>query len=731
MVTENKRSFLALNIILVLIFLLVSSQLFRMQILEGSNYAQQAKDNRERLITLDASRGVIYDRNGQRLVVNNPSYSVAVTPADVPDVNCATGQLLGSKDFPALARILNTNQVVAVQPNALPPDKAGEIANRLSVMLQVQAATLRATLADIMKNTPQSPNLFALRTGVPPAQGDAVRAQLNLLPGVSVLDELEFNFVTRFDSCLKPIIVKSGIDYNTMQLVETAHTDLPGVSVVPEPVRQYTEGPLFAHLLGYVGPISLDDYQNNKTIYEPDDKVGQTGIEASMESQLRGTKGVARVVVNSSEHVVSQLAVQQPITGNNVTLTIDSNLQRSVTNALQDGMNKAKVKAGVAIVMNVNNGQILSMVSLPSYDNNLFSAGITQQNFDLLNNDPTLPMFNRAIAGTYPPGSTYKMITASAALQTGVTTPSATYYCPGYIKVPYTWNNTAYNIYRDWRAAGQGTINIVQALTVSSDVFFYIMAGPRQPDRVIQNSDGTSQTIWTRYFTPGSSQPVEFNGLGIDRIYQYATAFGLGQKTGIDLPGEATGLAPNPAWKLSTLNDPWSLGDTLVTAIGQGYDLVTPLQLLNVTAAVANGGTLYQPQLTLKVTDSAGNTVQDYQPKVLGKVPVSPENLALVRQGMRGAVADPIRGTASARITLKSIPIAGKTGTAEFGDPISVKNGLEVRRAHAWFTAFAPYDNPQIAVVVLLEGGQESLEGSTYAVPVANEILKAYFGVDK
>ncbi|MBF6612066.1 MAG: penicillin-binding protein 2 [Chloroflexi bacterium] len=735
MVEEKRRSYLALYISLALIFVLVAAQLYRVQILEGSNYKAVAQDNLERLLTLKPARGVIYDRNNQLLVVNNPSYSVAVTAAELPDLNCATGNLQGAKVFQDLTQLLGTRDVVAIKPKDLPAAQQGAVANILSVALQTPAAALRGPLADIMTVHVGSENLFLLRSGLSEAASKAVRAAQAQLPGVVVLNELEFNFVTRFDKCLQPVVVWGGLDYNMMQQVETKQSALAGVSIVPEPVRNYIGGALFSHLLGYVGPISREEYLASRAItstyqYGPDDKVGQLGLEASLEDQLRGQKGAARVVVNSHEQVVSQISVQPPITGNNVTLTIDANLQKAVTVALQDGINKAKVQAGVAIVMRVDNGQVLSMVSLPSYDNNLFSTGITQANFDTLMNDPAKPMFDRAISGAYPPGSTYKMITASAALQEGVVTPISTYYCPGYIQVPYSNNEQQRTTFRDWLASGHGTINIVQALTESSDVFFYIAAGPRQEDRRIRLDNGIDQVTYTRYYTPGASKPTEFNGLGIDKLYKYATAFGLGQKTGIDLPGEVSGLAPNPAWRLSARDAAWSLGDTLFTAIGQGDNLLTPLQLVNVTAAVANGGTLYKPQLVLKVTAPEGKTVKDYQPQTLGQVPVSPENLALVREGMRQVVANKVKGTAT-RITLQSIPIAGKTGTAEFGDPIAIKNGKEVRRAHAWFTAFAPYDKPEIAVVVLLEGGQESLEGSTFAVPVTDAIMKAYFRVDK
>jgi penicillin-binding protein 2 len=624
------------------------------------------------------------------------------------------------------------SDVIALKPVELPADKMVEVANRLSVPLQVNKNILLSSIQEVMTSTPQSQGLFLIRRDVPVAAGDQLKAEIDSLPGIKIFNEMEYNFITHFDNCLKAVIVKRNIPYDVAVKLETMHAQLPGVSVVSEPVRVYTQGAYLSHLMGYVGPISQEDYEANKSLYAPDDKVGQTGLEATLESELRGTKGIAQVVVNSEQHVVSEIASQAPITGNNVSLTIDAGLQISVTQALQKGLQQANVQAGVAIVMRVDSGQILSMVSLPSYDNNLFSTGISQSNFDKLNTDPTLPMFDRAVSGAYPPGSTFKMITASAALQEGVVTPDTTFACPGYIEVPYTYKESQRTRFRDWRPQGHGTINVVQALSESSDVFFYIAAGPRQVDRTIHNDDGTDTMVYTRYYTPGAKTPNDFNGLGIEKLHNYAQAFGLGQRTGIELPGEVPGIAPDQAWKLKvTPENPWSLGDTLFTAIGQGDNLVTPLQLINVTAAVANGGTLFQPQLVLNVTDSVGKVVQDYQPKVIRQVPVSPQNLAVVREGMRQVVADPVKGTAAAHITLKSIPWAGKTGTAEYGEPIGQKNGKDVRRSHAWFTAFAPYDKPEIAVLVLLEGGQESLEGSTFAVPVADQILKDYFHADK
>ena len=730
--TDKTRRFPALHVALIAMFVLLVGGLFRMQILEAKNYRDQAQVNRERIITTKATRGIIYDRAGKRLVVNNPSYSVVALPAELSDFNCVTQQFKDDAVFSELAKLLGKQDVIAVRPEELSTEDIGMVANLLSVPLQIENKDLKAQLTALKEANPESKNLFAFRKDVPTDVSEAIRAHAEEMPGVYVYNELQFNFLTRFSKCLTPVVVARSVGYpDQVQKVEADRARLPGISVVPEPVRAYPEGPLFGHILGYVGPISREAYEAAGDEYELDDKVGQTGVEASLEEELKGERGVSQVVVNSQEQIVTTLSSQEPITGNSVMLTLDVELQKAVAQALQDGITKAKSKAGVAIVMRVDNGQVLSMVSLPSYDNNLFARGISQTEFDLLNNDPTKPMFHRAIGGAYPPGSTYKMITAAAALQEGVVTPDDTYYCPGFIEVPYTWSEAQRNSFRDWRQAGHGNINIVQALTVSSDVFFYIMAGPKQEDRRIRQSDGSETVIWTRYYTPKAKEPTQFNGLGIERLDKYADQFGLGKKTGIEIAGEVSGLAPDPTWKVSIdPNNSWSLGDTLVTAIGQGYNLVTPLQLVNVTAAVANGGTLYQPQVVLKVDDWSGKTVRGFAAKELGKVAVSPENLAIVREGMRQSVVNKDKGTAH-RITLKSVEVAGKTGTAEIGEVIGIKDGKEIRASHAWFTAFAPYHKPEIAVVVLLEAGEESLEGSTFAVPVTDAILKAYFGVNE
>jgi penicillin-binding protein 2 len=366
---------------------------------------------------------------------------------------------------------------------------------------------------------------------------------------------------------------------------------------------------------------------------------------------------------------------------------------------------------GVAIAMNPKTGEILGMVSLPAYDNNEFTGGISPQAFRALQEDPSRPLVNHAISGQFPPGSAYKFIVASAGLEEEVITTQTRYHCGGILWLPnrfypedpslaqpfYCW------IYHDYHGQ-HGTLSVVSALGQSCDIFFYQVGG-------------------------GYRDQIE--GLGEDRLGYYAELFGMGARTGIDLPGEAPGLVPTVKWKRINYSESWVTGDTYNVSIGQGFVLTTPLQVLNAAAAVANGGILYRPQLVREVLDGEGNVVQAFAPDVIRHLPVSQENLDIVRQGMHAAVAG-VGATAWA-IDVPGVAVAGKTGTAEFFIDRN-KDGLPDRDregnlpTHAWFTAYAPFDEPEIAVVVFVFGGGE---GSATAVPIANEILNYYFGQDK
>jgi len=347
--------------------------------------------------------------------------------------------------------------------------------------------------------------------------------------------------------------------------------------------------------------------------------------------------------------------------------------------------------------MDPRSGAILGMVSLPSYDNNIFTEHVAPSEYEALINDKLLPLFNRAVGGQYPPGSTYKIIPAAAALQEGVITRKTMINDPGIIWLPNQFfpddpDQAQPFVCWIWKyGRGHGDLNVVGALTVSCDVFFYKVGGGYK----------------------------EFHGLGAEPLAEYSRQFGLGSPTGIDLPGEAPGLVPTAKWKRLTYGEAWVTGDTYNMSIGQGFVLVTPLQILNATAAVANGGFLYQPHLLNYTTNATGKIVETYAPRLIRELPIAPPYLDVVREGLYGAVNWDYGTASGAR--LPDVAVAGKTGTAEFPGPRDSKGNLPT---HAWFTAFAPYEDPEIALVVFVKGGGE---GSATAVPVAKDILRAYF----
>jgi penicillin-binding protein 2 len=452
--------------------------------------------------------------------------------------------------------------------------------------------------------------------------------------------------------------------------------------------------------------------------YVQTDEIGLSGLEATLEGELRGRSGYRATLVDVFGREVSTIGQPQPATpGHNVLLTVDLELQTAVEDALARGTRAAFSRAGVAIAMDPRNGAVLALVSLPSYDNNLFAEGISEEAYAALSEDPDHPLVNHGISGIYPPGSTFKIIPAAAALEEGVVT-TQTLLGDGYeldrandgvIWLPnryFPWDRQQDQPFYCWvhdLGYGHGRINIVTALAESCDIFFYQLCGGYR----------------------------EFEGLGLEALDEYTLLFGLGRTTGIDLPAENRGLVPDAKWKRQTYGQSWVTGDTYNMAIGQGYVLATPLQMLNATAAIANGGYLFRPQLVHQITSADGEVLRGFSPDLIRELPVSHENLQVVRQGMFEAVNWQY-GTATGA-AVPGIVVAGKTGTAEFFVDRN-EDGWPDRDAegnlptHAWFTAFAPYEDPQIALVVLIDGGGE---GSKAAVPVAAEILKAYFGPEQ
>jgi len=460
----------------------------------------------------------------------------------------------------------------------------------------------------------------------------------------------------------------------------------PGMSVELVPVRDYPHHTLGSHFLGYVGQITEGEYKARKGRgYGANDVVGKEGLEYTYDQWLRGRSGGRRIKVNSAGEAVAMVGNFAATPGNDLALNIDWRLQRDAETAVAEQIRAIAKRnghriGGSAIVEDPNSGAILALVSQPNIDPNDFAAGINEKRYAAYLQDPLHSLFNRAISGAYPTGSTFKMITSSAALAAGLMNADSTRFCGG------AFDLNGYVFYDD-RAGGHGSLTLTQGIAQSCDVFFYQLG----------------------------------HELGIDRIDKYAGAYGIGQRTGIDLPGETTGTLPSPKWKERLYKDVWYAGDTVSVSIGQGYLEASPIQMLKVVSAVANGGTLYAPQLVSEIRDQHGRAIKHFPPVNEGQVPVSETDLALVRQGMLGAIESDY-GTAH-NVYIPGFHYAGKTGSAENVPTVDNPSG----RNHAWFVCFAPYDHPTIAVVVFMD--ESGGFGAVNAAPVAQAIVKSYFHI--
>lgn len=626
-------------VLIVAAFAILAYNLYQIQVVQGDTYKRAADENRIRELRTDAPRGVIYDRNGEVLVRNEPQYNVAIVPADVPT------------------------------------DRQDEMLKKLSVLIDAPLETrIEADTQDALGSLASDVS----RTFVSPIRRAGLRELVN---------------EGRLTDPLTPVTVKTNIPrLIAFQLQERA-ADYPGVQVQIAAVRTYPQKDLTSHLLGYLGAISSEQFpEYEKRGYLANDLVGITGLEAEYEDQLRGRAGRELAIVDANGNIIRSSVQEPSVPGNNLIISLDSEFQAQVQAALEKGLAKKTVKQAVAIAMDPRNGEILAMVSLPSYDNNLFARGIRPTDFAALNQNQDRPLVNHAIAGMYPPGSVYKLFSAAGGLQEGVIDVNTRLNDPGIIYLPNRFfpdNERLAQPFYNWYRPGFGLVNILDAIANSNDIFFYKLDGG-----------------FSDFTTP----------LGQALVADYARMFGYGDETGIDLPGEAPGLVPDPQWKQQTLNEQWTTGDTYNMAIGQGFVLATPLQVLNVTATIANGGTLYRPTLARAIVNASGTVTNTLDARIIRKLPIDPANMAIVQQGMREAVT---RGTAW-KANLRDVAVAGKTGTAEFFGP-RVNGHLPT---HAWFTAYAPYDNPEIAVVVFVYGGGE---GSEVAAPIAADILRAYF----
>ena len=459
----------------------------------------------------------------------------------------------------------------------------------------------------------------------------------------------------------------------------------PGIEIKARVLRQYPEKEVVSHIIGYISRINdqdLEQLERNEELnnYRGSQHIGKIGIEQSYEKQLHGVTGFEEVETDAAGRSIRVLSRTPSIPGNNLILSIDLGLQEAAENAFGD-------RRGALVALDPNNGEVLAFVSKPGYDNNLFIGGIDQENWNLLNNSIDRPLNNRALRGVYPPGSTFKPFMALAALELGKRTPEYSMSDPGYFSLPGVERR-----YRDWKPGGHGRVDLHKSLVVSCDTYYYSLA----------------------------------NDLGIDNIHNFIGQFGLGKKTGIDIEGEVSGLLPSSAWKMSQYKQKWYAGDTISVAIGQGYNLTTPLQLAFATMIIANNGKAYLPRLVKQIQNSETGDVKDIPEKLLYSLNLKPKNLEIVKN----ALVDVTRpgGTAAKAAINASYTFAGKTGTSQVigikqGERYNEKSINERHRDHAMFIAYAPAENPKIALAVLVEN---TGTGGSTAAPIARQVFDYY-----
>jgi penicillin-binding protein 2 len=670
-------------VILLVIIALYIVRLYTLQVIEGPDWLAQAEDNRTDTISIPTQRGVIYDRNNIVLARNIASYNVVITAANLPDDEGAIQEIY---------RKLSTLTGVPVNRNEI---------------------------------TDENPYV--------PCISDHGIAQ------IAEYGEASIPF--------QPVRVQCDIDRQTAMIIQERAADWPGISIEVTPIRDYPTGSLTASLIGFLGPIPANQEQEYRDLgFIPNrDKVGYAGLELQYQELLAGKNGQRNIEIDVAGKELRTIGELIPPTpGLNLRLTLDTRLQQAAEailvreiNFWNTFLNTIRSTSGVVIAMNPQTGEILAMVSYPTYENNRMARIIPAYYFNQLIQDPANPLLNHAVGDTLPAGSVFKLSTAVGALNEGVVTPDQLVETPGKITIldkPFANAPGVPRDYVDWiyqnNPGGFGRLDILGCIENSSNVCFYKLGGGYQ-DEI---SDG----------------------LGICRLGAYARALGYGDFPGVGLPEEEKGLIPDPQWKRITHGESWTLGDTYIASVGQGFVLATPLQVLMSAAVIANDGKLAQPQLVRDVLDIDGNIAKPFEPiikwdmttdpiiqeysettirgceEIAGqKKSVAPWVVNLVQEGMRRAVT---RGTLSDPIKVGfdqleriGITTAGKTGTAEYCDKYANAKNLCIPGnwpSHSWTVAYAPYENPEIAVVAFVYNGGE---GASVAGPIVRQVMQAYF----
>ncbi|MHB8890671.1 MAG: penicillin-binding protein 2 [Candidatus Limnocylindrales bacterium] len=576
-------------------------------------------------------------------------------------------QLSNGPAYAAQAEANRTAEVAVPAPRGLIYDRAGR-----PLVTNIATFAVKITPADL-----------------PFSRRDDVSRRLGGLLGMEASDiiaTLDSAPGSRFD----PVRIAQDVAEDTARVVAESSAELPGVHVVVETRREYPDGPLLAHILGYTGAIDGGTLERlADSGYLADDMIGKAGVESTFESALRGTYGMELVERDATGRDIQVLqTLQDSVPGASLTLTIDRTVQKEATAALKWGMKAAGLKRGVFIVMNPQTGEVLALVSLPTYDNNLFAKGISNKDFQALLANKNKPLTNHAVQAHYPPGSTYKLVAGTGALQDRKITAETKIRTRGYLLLGSTR-------FYDWNKRGFGLCNLNCGFGHSSDTYFFQVAGM----------------------------------LGADRLAYGGKMYGFGSPTGIDLPGEAAGIVPSNQWKIDALGQPMFAGEVYQSGIGQGYDVVTPIQLINAYAALANGGRLYRPQLVREIVGPDGSVVQSFKPDLIRKLPVSAKTLRSMRLAARSTVL--LRHTYN--LVDMPVKVAGKSGTAEFGTRDS-KGRLPF---HSWFVGFVPknpykadFTKPDSELVFLAFAYDSGTTGNA-ATEIAKAFLQYHFHIKK
>ena len=740
----NGRLFFFRGLIIIILGLLLY-RVYWVQQTRGVDLQALAQDNQLAILKTTADRGVVFDRDGEPLAVNLPSFNITITPAFLPSDENDRQAVFERLSILSGVPLTNTLQQETLIEAANP-----ELVDSYSRLAEIYGVSTSETLD---------------QAGIVP-----------LLPD-SIIQIVEENSFAQY----LPAVITFNVPITMAYQIEQESLFLPGVRVIPDPLRYYPSGEYTAHIMGFMGPIPNENWIAQLG-YQRDDRVGWSGLESSMEIEFAGTKGDRQIEVDWTGREIRQIGLANPPTpGLNLHLTLDLDLQMMATHILQQTMvlreqipdrdeitganNFLEVRKGVVVALDPRTGEILAMVSIPTFDNNLFQNEVPVDYYLGLARDVYRPLVNQAISSTYPPGSTFKIVPAAAALQEGVVSPERLLVAPGEIAIE---NRFAPNdpgraqTFVCWNRDGHGLMNMLLGMANSCDIYFYKLSGGFDQD----------------------GESVE--GLGVDRISIYANQFGFGRVQGIQLPLEAAGdLPPSRDWKAQVYGEPWSTGDDYNLGIGQGFLTATPLQVAQMLAVIANRGFLYRPSIIHHMTDENGRVVFTnsagqitasafqnpdgsvvvldpneveienpgfrvefdadgnyiYQPEVVAAVDVDRENLEIIADGVelvnvRRSDEEFFTGATWVEWLDKfGIQTAGKTGTAEFCDDIAIEKGWcsfddilsrRILPTHSWYVGYAPADDPEIVVAAFLYNGGE---GSAWAAPVACNVMAAYFRV--